>query len=138
MFSMGAPAPKQRSTRGSAAAPKRARPTSGKRKVARVSEGAAGALAVLANDPEFQRKVAAAIERGPQLRAAIKRAEANVRRIAEKIDEMRAEEDAKRRKEGGQPSPAQMKAREALYQQMVAHGRAPTDDEIAEALGSWH
>lgn len=102
------------------------KPTLGKpsRRVARVSEGPVGKLAVLANDADFQKQIAQHIERGVLAQG-----------LANALREIFA--SAKWTREPAVSGDA-MKAAEEFLAEVAKHsGPPPSDDELEEMLRSW-
>lgn len=110
--------PKKALARPPKAAVKPARP------IARVSTGARGKLAVLANDPEFQKQVARHIEAGVLAESLVK-ALVNLFANAKTTTVPPVSDEA-------------MKAAEAFLAEVAKHnGPPPTEAELDEMIRSW-
>lgn len=114
-------APKKRPARRATGAKPAPRP---ERRVARVSEGALGKLAVLANDPEFQKQIAQHIERGVLVQAFGK-ALREIFASPKWTRETAVSDDA-------------MKAAAEFLDEVARHnGPPPSEAELDEMIRSW-
>lgn len=109
-----------------------------KERIARVRALPNGAVAVLANDPAFRKHVADAIKDAPEMKRAahetrrlLAQSERNVERVEEMLGAIRELHPA------GEMTAEQRAAREELFAEMLEHGPAPTDEEMAQAARSW-
>ncbi len=149
---MTAPARKTKGRSGSRkpsvrASTKRTRANSSARTATRVRVLESGEVVVLSTDAELRRQIIDSIKNGPVMKRALAQIRAEtteaLRAMLEVRESLRAGlRDAEQRREATAAearaaAARQFEARGRLFDEMLKHGRAPTESEMAEALDSW-